>query len=100
MLLWTLCSPEFIQQVFRNLDESISSVLAAFLDEVCVSKMPQEFYDWSDSKWKAVERVPAPGLVQDDSQIEAGPYCANVHNWQLHREHKPGCFSNVGKSVG
>ena len=59
------------------------ATLTSFMDKINSTKMPDEFFEWSDAKWKASVRVPAAGLVDTEAETEHGKMWASVHNAPL-----------------
>ena len=68
MLIWCAVSPELVQQAAKKKLDELMGKIIAFLDEICSTKMPEEFWAFALGKWRAHERVPAPGLtfIRDD----------------------------------
>lgn len=89
-LYWTELNPEVIQQLMhKNLEAELRGVIQYF-DRVCITKMSEGFWAYSNNLWKSGEEVVSPGLVNSENDVEKTNAC--VHKYLIHRKHRDGCW--------
>ena len=91
-LVWTTISPELISERMRTGSADFVEEISRFIDKVMCSKMPRDFWDWSNDEWarRSVQNI--PGLVQDVGERHK----LTVHQYNIHRVHK-NCFRSSDK---
>ena len=104
LLLWVELSPEMIQQIMKGGDEAALKKVAHYLEKVCVTKMPDSYWQWSNQKWREHERVDTPGLTripdgptEVDADMRRKRLDCAVKKHQEHREHRPTCWKKSGR---